>query len=110
LKYLVVPTNQNSSKQGFLRKAIFAAYKMLSHTFEIILFIEHGYTTAFTQIVATFLCFCLMIFSDETYFDLDVGVICFPNGGEILQQDKALCHQSRSTMAFLEEHNISTMP
>jgi transposase len=37
-------------------------------------------------------------------------VICFPNGGEIFQQDNAPCHQSRSTMAFLEEHNINTMP
>ena len=47
---LVVLTNQNSLKHGFLRKSTFAAYKILSHTFEIILFIEHGYTTAFTQI------------------------------------------------------------
>jgi transposase len=37
-------------------------------------------------------------------------VICFPQGGEIFQQDNAPCHQSRSTMAFLEEHNINTMP
>jgi transposase len=37
-------------------------------------------------------------------------VICFPNGGEIFQEDNAPCHQSRSTMAFLEEHNINTVP
>jgi transposase len=37
-------------------------------------------------------------------------VICLPNGGKIFKQDNTLCHQSLSTMAFLEEHNINTMP
>jgi hypothetical protein len=37
-------------------------------------------------------------------------VICLPNGGKIFQQDNTLCHQSLSTMAFLEEHNINTIP
>jgi transposase len=36
-------------------------------------------------------------------------VICLPNGGKIFKQDNTLCHQSLSTMAFLEEHNINTM-
>jgi transposase len=37
-------------------------------------------------------------------------VICFSNGGKIFQQDNAPCHQSHSTIAYLEEHNINTMP
>jgi transposase len=37
-------------------------------------------------------------------------VIWLPNGGKIFKQDNTLCHQSLSTMSFLEEHNINTMP